>query len=273
MKILLAHGVLGFGRFAGLDYFNGVVRHLEDRFRGEVQVAIAQVDAIGSIQARADQLAGQIVAGSGGEKVHVFAHSMGGLDARWALSNNLHGVREHVARLVMIGTPNLGSPVADAIESGDPAALRHLPKSVVELHINQEALHDLTTRESQRRDLEMEDVSPIVYEHVAGDMTAHGAAASRTFKDLAAFFDLTGPNDGVVTMHSATTRCGKPQTPIEVWPCDHAGEVGWNLDNLQPAFIPFTGIPNLLANDSHLARYERLVRRALGVPASATPPS
>jgi triacylglycerol lipase len=265
MKILLAHGVLGFGRFAGLEYFNGVVRHLEHTFPGKVQVGLAQVDAIGSIQARADRLAEQIVAGSGGEKVHVFAHSMGGLDARWALSKNLHRVREHVARLVMIGTPNLGSPVADAIESGDPAALRHLPKSIVELHINQHALHDLTTRESQPRDLEMADVLQphIVYEHVAGDMTAHGAAASQTFRSLADFFGLTGPNDGVVTMHSATTRCGKPQQPIEVWPCDHGGEVGWDLDLLQPAFIPLAGILNPLADARHLARYERLVRRAL----------
>ena len=265
MKILLAHGVLGFGRFAGLEYFNGVVQHLHDTFRGRVRVAIAQVDAIGSVQARADRLAEQIVAGSGGDKVHVFAHSMGGLDARWALSHDLHGVRDHVARLVMIGTPNLGSPVADGIESGDPAALRHLPKSIVEFHINQDALHDLTTKESQRRDLEMADVVKphIVYEHVAGDMTVPGAAASRTFRDLAKFFGLTGPNDGVVTMDSATTRCGKPQQPIEVWPCDHGAEVGWNLDFLQPAFIPLAGIPNLLADPSHLERYERLVRRAL----------
>jgi triacylglycerol lipase len=263
MKILLAHGVLGFGRFAGLEYFNGVVQHLHDTFRGRVQVAIAQVDAIGSVQARADRLAQQIVAASGGDKVHVFAHSMGGLDARWALSKDLHGVREHVARLVMIGTPNLGSPVADAIESVDPAALRDLPQPIVELHINQAALHDLTTSESERRDREMEDVPRIVYEHVAGDMTAHGATASLMFRKLADFSRLTVPNDGVVTMHSATTRCGKPQTPIEVWPCDHGGEVGWDLDGLQPAFIPLAGIPNLLADRSHLARYERLVRRAL----------
>lgn len=265
MKILLAHGVLGFGRLAGLEYFNGVAKHLEDTFHGVVRVGIAQVDAIGSVEARASELAKQIVAASGGGMVHIFAHSMGGLDARFALSKNLHGVRGHVARLVMIGTPNLGSPIADAIASGDPAALRHLPKSILELHINQEALHDLTTRESERRDLKMEDVlePPIVYEHVAGDMTAPGATASKTFKELAAFFGLAGANDGVVTMKSATTRCGKSQTPIDVWRCDHAGEVGWNLDFLQPAFIPLVGLPNPLADRSHLARYEALVRRAL----------
>jgi hypothetical protein len=43
-----------------------------------------------------------------------------------------------------------------------------------------------------------------------------------------------------------------------VWPCDHAGEVGWNFDLLQPAFLPFD-IPNPLADTSHFARYEALV--------------
>lgn len=260
MKILLAHGVLGFGRFAGLEYFNGVKQHLERTF-DDVQVGIAQVDAIGSVEDRARQLAKQIVAGSRGEKVHIFAHSMGGLDARFALSN-ISGVKEHVARLVMIGTPNLGSPVADAIESGDPAALRRLPKSILEFHVNQEALHDLTTRESVPRDLAMHDVvdPPIVYEHVAGDMTAEGATASVTFKELAAFFGLSGANDGVVSMKSATTRCGKLQRPVAVWPFDHGCEVGWNLDLLQPAFIPLTDLPTPFAFRDHLGRYQALVR-------------
>ncbi|HEY2321699.1 MAG TPA: hypothetical protein VGJ82_02440, partial [Thermoanaerobaculia bacterium] len=86
--------------------------------------------------------------------------------------------------------------------------------------------------------------------------------ASRTFKELAAFFGLSGANDGVVSMKSATTRCGVPRTPVAVWPFDHGREVGWNLDFLQPAFIPLTDLPTPLAFRLHLDRYEALVRRA-----------
>jgi len=152
MKILLAHGVLGFGVLGPFEYFNGIAHGLEKRFPG-VKVATAQVDPIGSVADRAAHLAEQIVAAAGGEKIHIFAYSMGGLDTRFALSSNLSDAAAHVSRVVMIGTPHLGSQVADAIENGDPAVLRELPLPVVaELRVNQRALHDLT--------VECQDVVP-----------------------------------------------------------------------------------------------------------------
>jgi hypothetical protein len=68
-------------------------------------------------------------------------------------------------------------------------------------------------------------------------------------------------SDGVMTMTSAATRHGKPQKPqdVIVWPTDHAFEVGWNLDAPQP--VGMLGLPNPLADRSHLARYEDLVKR------------
>lgn len=45
------------------------------------------------------------------EKINLVAHSKGGLDARVFLANNL--ANEDVANLIMIGTPNRGSLVAD----------------------------------------------------------------------------------------------------------------------------------------------------------------
>ena len=43
------------------------------------------------------------------EKVNIVAHSKGGLDARWYIA---HGGANKVANLIMIGTPNSGSPAA-----------------------------------------------------------------------------------------------------------------------------------------------------------------
>ena len=43
------------------------------------------------------------------EKVNIVAHSKGGLDARWYIANSNP---DKVANLIMIGTPNAGSPAA-----------------------------------------------------------------------------------------------------------------------------------------------------------------
>src|SRR5207247_9370225 len=114
------------------------------------------------------------------ERVHIFAHSMGGLDARCAISKNIGGVVEHVATLVTIGTPHLGSPVADRIAAGGVPG--------VNLKINQRALHDLTTTAARRFNAEMPDDAQhdVRYRYVAGDMTAPGARASQVFGGIAA---------------------------------------------------------------------------------------
>jgi triacylglycerol lipase len=251
MRIVLAHGVLGFGRLGPLEYFNGVEAHL--RGRGH-DVATAHVDPIGSVADRAATLADFVsrFAEAGSGPVCIFAHSMAGLDSRRALAGNLSGVRHHVAALVTIGTPHLGSPVADQIERGDPAALMRFPM-LFELQINQAALHDLTTGVATQADAQMTDVDGIHYIHVAGDMRAHG---SRLFRDIAEFFDLPEANDGVVAVQSASTRCGTLRETI-IWPADHAGLLGWNFDRLQP--VGPERFPNPLADRSHLARYDDLV--------------
>lgn len=253
MRIVLAHGVLGFGRLGPLEYFNGVEAHL--RGRGH-DVDTAHVDPIGSVADRAAALADFVdrFAKTGSGPVCIFAHSMAGLDARRALAGDLSGVRRHVSGLVTIGTPHLGSPVADQIEQGNPAALLRFPM-LFELQINQAALHDLTTGVATKADAQMTDIPGIRYIHVAGDMRAHG---SRPFRDIAQFFNLPEPNDGVVAVRSASTRCGTLRETI-IWPADHAGLLGWNLDNLQP--VGPERLPNPLADRSQLARYDDLVAR------------
>ena len=57
---------------------------------------------------------GQIKKETGQNKMNIVAHSKGGLDARVYLANNT----KDVANLVMIGTPNAGSPLAESCEVG-----------------------------------------------------------------------------------------------------------------------------------------------------------
>ena len=49
---------------------------------------------------------------TGQDKVNIVGHSKGGLDARVYLADNI--TRNDVANLIMIGTPNAGSPIADS---------------------------------------------------------------------------------------------------------------------------------------------------------------
>src|SRR5215469_10984999 len=74
---------------------------------------ILGVDAL--IKNRAARLAEQIQARFPEGKVHIIAHSMGGLDSRYLLSKNLLGLDGRVASLSTVSTPHRGSPVADLV--------------------------------------------------------------------------------------------------------------------------------------------------------------
>ena len=88
-RSFLRHGILGYGTIPGvstlLNYFNGVAEHLSRQ--GHTVIA-PHVNPIGSVAQRGQQLAAAILAVPPSENpLHVIAHSMGGLDARYALCN------------------------------------------------------------------------------------------------------------------------------------------------------------------------------------------
>ena len=59
--------------------------------------------------------------GSSPKQVNVVGHSKGGLDARVFLANNSYSANKAVANLIMIGTPNRGSPIAQSSNICKPA--------------------------------------------------------------------------------------------------------------------------------------------------------
>src|SRR5207237_783809 len=107
-----AHGFLGFDEI-GLGnrkhlYFRGIGEQLE---RAGAQLYCPRVPPASSISARAARLA-DLIRALPEPRVNIVAHSMGGLDARFAISRL--GLADKVASLVTIGTPHLGTPLADA---------------------------------------------------------------------------------------------------------------------------------------------------------------
>lgn len=109
--IVLAHGFGGFKEILGIEYFWGVK---DDLTALGYKVYVTQVDMFNTIEVRGSQLAEQIdeiLAQSGAEKVNIIAHSMGGLDARYAITHLGYGDR--VASLTTVATPHRGTAIAD----------------------------------------------------------------------------------------------------------------------------------------------------------------
>src|SRR5215471_8611377 len=96
INVALVPGVLGFERFGPLHYFNGVASHLERTFPN-LKVREMSTNPIGTVENRTDVLAHEIVKAFGpSEPVHLLAHSMGGLDARLLVANDVGGVGKRV---------------------------------------------------------------------------------------------------------------------------------------------------------------------------------
>jgi triacylglycerol lipase len=254
--IVLAHGIFGFGATfllsAFANYFNGVRKHLEKHHH---TVIAPTVSLVGSVAERSEELAAQIEQQLPDvEEIHIIAHSMGGLDARFALASHDELARR-VKTLVMIGTPNRGSPVADAIANRTNPAFQPLLQSIPDflrtaLEQNTGALHDLTTAAATTFDEKHRDRKNVRYIEVAGN-AALASSELLLFRLSEAIGKLSGEtNDGVVTRSSALLDGDEH---LDDWPVDHAGEIGWTFPFLSAEFpLPFSPPP-------HFARYDAIV--------------
>jgi triacylglycerol esterase/lipase EstA (alpha/beta hydrolase family) len=139
--VVFAHGLFGFNKIMGLDYFFRVQKYLEDR---GYEVYMTEVPPVSSLQTRADILEkqiNQILAESSHkngrkvDKVNFIAHSMGGLDGRVLISKNTEGnstnpdehykikgkdMGDKFAAFVTIGTPHFGTLIADILQGWVP---------------------------------------------------------------------------------------------------------------------------------------------------------
>lgn len=268
MNIILAHGILGFDKVLGIEYFNGIKEHLENRHRG-AKVWVSQVDPTDSIITRGDQLRAQILTVLSSREVlnpddetHIIAHSMGGLDSRYVLSpdneaNAEDDIAQRITSLTTIGTPHTGSPVADLIYraldgEADGVILRRLEEKIVAalafLGISNAGLRDLTTAAMRDFNAKYRDNAGVRY------FWAAGIGRSGVFKTSALFLPfhelilLMGQSaddrksDGVVPLSSAKREANGWAQVGDLWPADHAEEVGHDLDDY---VFPFGVLTNL----------------------------
>ncbi len=113
--VILVHGFSGWHELGAAGaYFHGVRATLA---REGVEVFDPALPPFGAVEQRARLLARAIDAvlrRTGAAKVHLVAHSQGGLDARYVV--DVLGFGDRVASIVTISTPHRGTPLADIVD-------------------------------------------------------------------------------------------------------------------------------------------------------------
>ena len=144
-------------------------------------------DKCGSSAEHAKELSkiiGQIKEETGQNKVNIVGHSKGGLDARVYLANNT----KDVANLVMIGTPNAGSPLAESSEICTPAVYDLRPgAAATEVKMNPNTK----------------------YYTIAGDWNPESGNCQLTLAlpmEQSSSSTLPKPNDGIVPLSSVESQ-------------------------------------------------------------------
>lgn len=122
--VVLAHGFAGFSNFGpiGIAYFNELERLLREE---GVPVSTPPLPPYQSSEVRARYLAqavDELLKQTGAEKVHIIAHSQGGLDGRYLV--NVMGYGDRVATLTTVATPHRGTPLADQFQHVPPPLLQ-----------------------------------------------------------------------------------------------------------------------------------------------------
>lgn len=251
MNLVFASGFLFPQRILGLDYFRG----LQEAFPGSCFPA---VPPNGSIEVRANALAQAVTRfqfPDPGAPIHIIGHSMGGLDARYALHKNILDLAGRVASLSTIATPHHGSPIADFLVGAAPGlldirrvvyeTLRHV---AADLGIEAGALGNLTTDYATQFNQAHPDIGRIpCYCYAGNGMESYLMRPLHLYIQHLGQNEQEKANDGLVSVASASWK------PLEEdpWPTDHLGEVGHSLNP-----------PTFTSTFRHIDAFRRVVQRA-----------
>ncbi|HYE58707.1 MAG TPA: lipase, partial [Rhodothermales bacterium] len=173
----------------------------------------------------------RVLVETGAQKLHLIAHSMGGLDARYLIS--VLGYHTHVATLTTISTPHHGASLAQiALEAPtlllDPAVgfTNWLGSSAFESGFSNvvDSLHELTPAAiTERFNPAAPDHPGVVYRSYAGraGRGTNVPISPALYLQNALIHAREGINDGIVATDSA--RWGSFEGYVDA---DHAAQVG-----------------------------------------------
>ena len=220
LPVILVHGLFGFDRIglpgARFDYFRGIAKHLATLV---CHAHAVKLPAAASVPERAAALVAAIEAQPHG-KVDLIAHSLGGLDARYALCKL--GLAARVRSLVTIGTPHRGSPIADLMIKGPLAWPRQLAAAI---GMPVPALEWLSTESLERFNAEIQDHPEVRYACVVGGLHKEDSIVPLPLVPGHTYLrKVAGINDGLVAVSSQ--YWGETLAEIEA---DHFAQVGWRF--------------------------------------------
>lgn len=216
--IVLVHGLLGYDRLrlggrTIASYFSKIPELL---VAGGNRVLVPKLSPTGGVAERAAQLKLFLEQNTPKEPVHLIAHSMGGLDARYLISRLDMAAR--VLTLTTLGTPHRGTAFADW---GVGRFERVLAPICQRFAVPLQAFYDLTTAACQAFNHQVPDAPSVRYFSVAG--CHEGGLLSPEWQlSHPIVTRAEGPNDGVVSIASA-----KYGEDCEVWQGDHLSLVNW----------------------------------------------
>jgi triacylglycerol lipase len=216
--VVLVHGLMGFDQLGvgptRVDYFRGVAQAFES---AGLEVITARLSPLGGVPTRAAQLARQLEA-LPHDRLVVIGHSMGGLDARWAICRE--GLAARTAALVSIGTPHRGTPIADLLASRPVNRAR---RAIARLGLSSEAIDWLTTARLEILNRELPDVPGVRYASVI-TATADRSRVHPLLRATHAYLARAhGPSDGLVPRSSQLW--GEVIAEEEI---DHWAQIGWS---------------------------------------------
>lgn len=244
MNLVFASGFLAPQRLGALDYFRSL-----PAVYPEALFARVPVDA--KICDRAPLLASQIQQHFPTGEIHIIAHSMGGLDSRFLLSNNLVSLAERIVSLSTVSTPHRGSPVADAILGLLPGIDARPVRDLLDrfTSVGSGALEDLTTAAAAKFNEANPDVPRVHYFSYFGSGYI-SLALLPTFELIKSRGGTADEknNDGVVSLSSARWPTELAESP---WRADHLAQIGHNLDSF-----------DLVSTFDHKTAFARVVERA-----------
>jgi triacylglycerol lipase len=221
--LVLAHGFMGFDDIQLLgrrhSYFRGVVAGLDARLLEAPPIYCPRVPPLASVAVRAERLAA-FLRGLDAPRVNLVAHSMGGLDARYALAfAERLGIGARVASLTTIGTPHRGTPLADL----GNRVVKVLGPFLTGAGIDISGLACLTTARMAEFNREVVDVRGVSYGSVVATASRDSVhpllrAGHRYLLRCA------GPNDGMVP--AASQEWGEVLRRVDA---DHLAQIGWSF--------------------------------------------
>lgn len=216
--VVLIHGILGFDSLGigpvRVDYF----RRVAARLRGAgFEVTTARLPPLAGVPERAAALA-RLLELLPDDRLTLFAHSLGGLDARWALAHE--GIADRVGALVTIGTPHGGTPLADLLSR---FPIEHARTLGARFGLPRTGLHWLTTRRAAELDRELIAPAEVRCASVITATSDRARIHPLLRMSHAYLAKVAGPSDGLVP--ASSQRWGEVVGEHEV---DHWAQVGWS---------------------------------------------